>query len=77
METIELFFIGSGFYLSSGTTMSSIYEVKTKRRYDWGFVQRELSQGNTVIVRPATEDELQWAKVKLADIQLAERSDPH
>lgn len=62
--TKQVVFIGEQFYLQSGTAMSSIYEVmatngkKEYRRYDYGFLQRDLSNGIRVNIRPATNSEL-------------------
>ena len=54
-------YIGDEFYWKSGTAMSSIYEITSGKHYkraDWAMVQRELSQGNTINIRPATKEEL-------------------
>lgn len=61
-NTINLFYIGDNFYWDSGTSMSSIYEIGTGVRYDWGFVQGDLRDGKTVNIRPANKEELAWAK---------------
>lgn len=64
-NTINLFYIGDNFYWDSGTSMSPIYEVDTGKRYDWGFVQCDLKNGETVNIRPANEIELAWAENRL------------
>jgi len=57
MMATHLIFIGDKFYFSSGTVMSPIYALDGSR-YDWGFVQRDLKEGKTVIIRPATASEM-------------------
>lgn len=64
MKTIECFFIGNRFYSESGTMMSSIYKI-SRERYDFGSMERDLSAGCNIMIRPASEDELQWAKSEL------------
>lgn len=44
---INLFYIGDEFYHKSGTMMSSIYRVEDKVRYDWGYVNVALQDGQT------------------------------
>lgn len=64
---IELIFIGDKFYWESGTSMSSLYLKKGNDylRYDWGFVQVALSEGNEVNIRPATDSEFRYFQNKL------------
>lgn len=69
MNTVNLFYIGDNFYWESKTMMSSIYECNTYKRYDWGFVQRDLREGKNINIRHANEMELMWAKSKTYDIQ--------
>lgn len=64
---INLFSIGSKYYLKSGTVMSSIYSIEGKNRWDWGKVQVALEDGDTVNIRPATEEELEWADNRLKE----------
>lgn len=71
MKKISLFHIGSKFYRESGTRMSSIYEAKTFKRYDWGRVQDALEKGYTVNIRPATKDELESSEQVLQNIKRA------
>lgn len=61
-NTRKLFYIGDDFYWSSSTNMSCIYEINTGKRYDWGFVQSDLRDGETVNIRPANKEELAWAE---------------
>lgn len=63
--TVELFFIGDEFYFKSGTSMSSLYGVATKERWDWGFVSVALKDGREVHIRPATAEERAWAADEL------------
>ncbi len=56
-EATEVIYIGDDFYWKSGTMMSSLYAVDG-RRYDWGFVRRDLRNGKAVNLRPATAHEL-------------------
>lgn len=53
---MDLIYIGDQFYLESGTVMSSIYDMQGNRS-DWGFVQTALKKGESVHIRPATEEE--------------------
>ena len=62
----SLYHIGDRFYSESKTMMSSIYEEGTHARYDWGFVQRDLRNGHTVTIRPATPAEMERAEAALA-----------
>jgi len=61
----NLFYIGNDFYDKSQTMMSSIYEIDTKVRWDWGKVNIELLNGGSVTIRPATGAEMLWALEKL------------
>ncbi len=65
MANVNLFYVGQDFYLGSGTMMSSIYEVGSLKRYDWGLVQSALRYGNSVNLRPATKEEMDWARKQL------------
>ncbi len=58
---MDLFYLGNDFYWSTGTKMSSLYSVKDRKRYDWGLVQMELDIGANVNIRPANDEERQWA----------------
>ena len=69
MKTVNLIFIGDGFYLKSRTDMSSLYEEKTWVRYDWGFVSRDLANGVAINIRPATDEELGRAYRMLKEIK--------
>ncbi len=67
-SVIELFFIGDSFYHESSTLMSPIYTVE-KKRFDWGLVNVALRNGSTVLIRPATEEEMAWAKEELTKLK--------
>ena len=58
MKIIKLIYIGEQFYELSKSLMSSIYTEDTHERYDWGFVNVALRNGDHVHIRPATDDEL-------------------
>jgi len=52
----KLVYVGD-FYFRSKTFMSCIY-TEDDRRYDWGFVQRDLAEGKTITIRQANPDEV-------------------
>lgn len=54
---MELIYIGSDFYFRSGTRMSSLYNTAGNRQ-DWGSIETALRLGNSVHIRPATEEEI-------------------
>ena len=64
-----LVYIGEGFYLKSGTMMSPLYTEKEFLRSDWGMVRTALSKGETVIIRPANEEEMKIAKRMLITLR--------
>ena len=70
MDKIALFYIGDKFYSKPRTFMGPIYRVDTYERYDWGFVSRDLSEGKEIHIRPATEEEMAWARQKLGEVVL-------
>ena len=57
MKKVEIIYIGKNFYWDSGTIMSSIYDLNGKRE-DWGSVEWYLNKGITVVLRPATKEEI-------------------
>ncbi len=69
MTTIYLFFVGRRYYLNSGTIMSWVYEVGFYARADWGMVERALAGGRQINIRPASQEELEWADKKLEAIR--------
>lgn len=67
-ENMELIYIGDEFYSRSRTMMSSIYTIDGKRS-DWGFVSLALKSGESVSIRPATEEELIPYKKMLEEME--------
>ena len=65
---MELIFIGDKYYRESKTMMSSIYDIYWNRQ-DWGKVQIALNEGHSVHIRPATDDELEFANKKFKAYQ--------
>lgn len=55
-----VYYFGDKYYNESGTTMSSLYTEKGER-YDWGFLRRDVENGEDVVVRKATPDMIKWA----------------
>lgn len=69
---MDVVFIGTSFYRESKTYMSSIYERIGHMKFmrtDWGFIERHLANNGSVHIRPATEEELEYFKKKLEEIQ--------
>jgi len=66
---IEVVYIGDKFYGDSGTMMSSIYKKEGKKytRFDWGFLQIALANGENVKIRQANRKEMLHFKTMLAD----------
>ena len=67
VNKIVAVYIGDEFHSASKTIMSSVY-LNDGSRYDWGFLQRDLREGNEVLIRQATETEMTKYKLKLADL---------
>ncbi len=65
---MELIYIGEKFYFKSGTAMSSIYDIFGNRQ-DWGKVQIALQNGESVHIRPATEDEKKPYRERLQQLE--------
>ena len=59
-----VYYFGDKYYERSGTMMGVLYTEKGER-YDWGFVQRDISNGEEVLVKQATSE-----MIKRADEQL-------
>ena len=73
-QPLNLFHIGNEFYRKSCTMMSSIYEIKTKNRSDWGKVSIALDCGRKVNIRPANKTEMKWANEELKEyLQIIEK----
>lgn len=66
----NLVYVGD-LYFASGTVLSSIYEKTPDgyKRYDWGFVQRDLALGLDVMIRQGSPEDLAYFQEKLAEIQ--------
>ena len=67
-EIIRVVFIGERFYKESQTLMSAIYKIPPDGkfvRYDWGFLQLDISAGKEIYIRPATEKEIKFFEGKL------------
>lgn len=73
-NVVEAFFIGDHYYRQSRTMMSSVYLTGKRvhrdgstfyRRYDYGFLQRDLKLGKEVVIRQATQEERAWADARL------------
>lgn len=65
---IELVYIGEQFYKESQTHMSAIYRLHPNgnwQRYDWGFLQMDISACKNIFIRPATEKEHRFFEGKL------------
>jgi len=66
-KNMNLIYIGDEFYSKSGTVMSSIY-TEDGERYDWGFVQIALRNGEDIHIRQANNIEMQFYNKKLQNI---------
>lgn len=62
---VKLVYIGDHFYGESGTMMSPIY-TEDGKRYDWGFVQVALRNGDEISIRQATQAEKDHYEAKLS-----------
>ncbi len=65
----ELFNLGTDFYQRSGTAMGVLYDAKTKERWNWGMVETHTALQSVVLIRPATDLEVQWAWSQLTSIK--------
>lgn len=65
--------MGREFYENSSTIMSSMM-LEDGRRFDFGDLQRELENAETIMIRPASEAELGQAYTKLRSIRTELRS---
>lgn len=64
-----VYFFGDEYYQKSGTMMGSLY-TESGKRYDWGFLQRDVRNGEDVVVKPATREMLAWADNQLRNFQI-------
>ena len=63
-----VYHFGEEYYWRSNTFMGALYTDKGER-YDWGFLQRDVRNGEEVLVRPATPEMLAWADEHLKEYQ--------
>lgn len=59
-----VYYFGHKYYDQSGTMMGALYTDKGER-YDWGFLQRDVDNGEDVVVRKANTDMIKWADTQL------------
>lgn len=64
-----VYYLGDKYYELSGTMMGVLY-TETGERYDWGFLQRDIRNGQEVLVRPATPAMMAWAEEQLEGCQV-------
>ena len=64
---MQLIHIGSRFYYESGSVMGSLYTPEGERS-DWGKVELTLERGDSVTLRPATDEELKPYEKRLAEV---------
>ena len=72
----EIVYIGRDFYMDSGTVMSCIYEKKqdgSYERFDWGFTEIALENGEVLMMRPATDNEKRFFEEKLEKVKANNR----
>lgn len=63
-----VYYFGNKYYDQSGTMMGVLYTDKGER-YDWGFLQRDVENGEDVVVRKATIDMIKWADTQLENLK--------
>lgn len=63
-----VYYFGDKYYERSGTMMGVLYTEKGER-YDWGFVQRDISNGEEVLVKQATSEMIKWADEQLENFK--------
>jgi len=66
MKTV--YYFGDEYYWKSGTMMGALYTDRGER-YDWGFLQRDVRNGEEVLVKPATPEMRALADIKLKELQ--------
>lgn len=64
VKVIELFHIGRD-TLPIG--MPFLFVSGSRKKYDYGFVEKALREGAEVTIRPATALEMEWAVEKFAE----------
>lgn len=63
-----VYYFGDKYYEKSGTMMGVLY-TEQGQRYDWGLLQREVVNGEEVVVRKATTEMIQWANKQLENFK--------
>jgi len=63
-----VYYFGDKYYRESGTMMGALYTDKGER-YDWGFLQRDVENGEDVLVKKATPQMVEWAESALASMR--------
>ena len=66
MKTV--YYFGDRYYAKSGTMMGELYDEKG-HRYDWGFLRRDVKNGEEIVVKEATPAMIAWAEEKLKAYQ--------
>lgn len=56
-----VYYFGNKYYKQSDSMMGVLYTEKGER-YDWGFLQRDVDNGEDVVVKKATANMIQWAE---------------
>jgi hypothetical protein len=59
-----VYYFGNKYYDQSGSIMGVLYTDKGER-YDWGFLQRDVENGEDVVVRKAIPQMIEWAEQQL------------
>lgn len=67
-----LVYIGRHFYQDSGTVMSTIY-TELGERYDYGYMQEALANGEEFVIRQATPEEKELYEKLLERIKEREK----
>ena len=69
---IELVYIGEHYYKDSRSVMSPIYRITDEgyERYDYGFLQIALRDGEGFCIRQATPKEQEMFKNKLEEVKI-------
>ena len=63
-----VYYFGEKYYNKSRTMMGMLYTEKGER-YDWGYVQRDVDNGQDVVVRKATPQMIEWADKQLENFK--------
>ena len=63
-----VYYFGDKYYNDSGSMMGVLYTEKGER-YDWGFLQRDVGEGEEVVVKKATPEMIKWADETLEKLK--------